>query len=104
MSDSPADDSKDVLDKVKADGTFDQMRQRVTEAVKKSVSMQPTLQCTYPCGCLAAGLALTQWLMLQGTLTQAAEDLVATTEVFSTGKADTLSRKELFELIRKKHE
>lgn len=37
MSDNLADDSKDVLEKVKADGTFDEMRLRVTEAVKKSV-------------------------------------------------------------------
>ena len=37
MSDGLADDSKDVLEKVKADGTFDEMRLRVTEAVKKSV-------------------------------------------------------------------
>lgn len=37
MADSHAEDSKDVLEKVKADGTFDEMRLRITEAVKKSV-------------------------------------------------------------------
>jgi len=37
MPDTLADDSKDVLDKIKADGTFDQMRVQVTEAVKRTV-------------------------------------------------------------------
>ena len=37
MSGTVADDSKDVLDKIKAEGTFDQMRVQVTEAVKKTV-------------------------------------------------------------------
>ena len=37
MSDNLALDSKDVLDKIKADGTFDQMRMQVTEAVKQTV-------------------------------------------------------------------
>lgn len=37
MSGSVADDSKDVLEKIKAEGTFDQMRVQVTEAVKKTV-------------------------------------------------------------------
>lgn len=37
MPDTLADDSKDVLDKIKAEGTFDQMRVQVTEAVKRTV-------------------------------------------------------------------
>ena len=37
MPDTLADDSKDVLDKTKAEGTFDQMRVQVTEAVKRTV-------------------------------------------------------------------
>ena len=40
MPDTLADDSKDVLDKIKAEGTFDQMRIQVTEAVKKTVRHQ----------------------------------------------------------------
>lgn len=43
MSDSHAEDSKDVLEKVKADGTFDEMRLRVTETVKKSVGCPATV-------------------------------------------------------------
>ena len=37
MSGTVAKDSKDVLDKIKAEGTFDQIRVQVTEAVKKTV-------------------------------------------------------------------
>ena len=37
MPDTLADDSKDVLDNIKAEGTFDQMRVQVTEAVKRTV-------------------------------------------------------------------
>lgn len=43
MSGTVAEDSKDVLDKIKAEGTFDQMRVQVTEAVKR------TVRCTKAC-------------------------------------------------------
>lgn len=39
MSGTVAEDSKDVLDKIKAEGTFDQMRVQVTEAVKQTVCL-----------------------------------------------------------------
>ena len=42
--------------------------------------------------------------MLQGALTQFAEDLVAGSDIFGTDKADKYTRKELFEHIRKRHE
>lgn len=75
MPDTLADDSKDVLDKIKAEGTFDQMRIQVTEAVKKT-----------------------------DTLTTQVQRLVAQSDVFKTGKAESMSRKELFDTIRKTHE
>lgn len=102
MSDSLADDSRDVLDKVKADGTFDQMRLRATEAIKKSVSIPGSLTVTS----VAQLHMLSHRICLcpQGSLTQLAEELVASTEIFSSGKAESLSRKELFEHIRKNHE
>ena len=43
MSGTLADDSKDVLDRIKADGTFDDMRVQVTEAVKRTVSRRANL-------------------------------------------------------------
>ncbi|DBA72418.1 TPA: hypothetical protein ACH3X2_010451 [Trebouxia sp. C0005] len=75
MPDTLADDSKDVLDKIKAEGTFDQMRVQVTEAVKKT-----------------------------DTLTSQVQQLVAQSDVFKSGKADNMSRKDLFDTIRKTYE
>lgn len=51
MSGTVADDSKDVLDKIKAEGTFDQMRVQVTEAVKKTVCCKHALTSTGCCCC-----------------------------------------------------
>ncbi|KAL3144501.1 hypothetical protein ABBQ32_004238 [Trebouxia sp. C0010 RCD-2024] len=70
-----AEDSKDVLDKIKAEGTFDQMRVQVTETVKRT-----------------------------DTLTSRVQQLVANSDVFKSGKAENMSRKELFDNIRKLHE
>lgn len=75
MSGTVAEDSKDVLDKIKAEGTFDQMRVQVTEAVKQT-----------------------------DTLTSRVQQLVANSDVFKSGKAETMSRKELFDNIRNTHE
>lgn len=75
MSGTVAQDSKDVLDKIKAEGTFDEMRVQVTEAVKKT-----------------------------DALTSRVQQLVAQSDIFKSGKADTLSRKELFETLRKTYE
>ena len=40
MSGSVAEDSRDVLEKIKAEGNFDAMRVQVTEAVKKTVGFE----------------------------------------------------------------
>ena len=93
---SIADDSKDVLDKIKAEGTFDEMRVRVTEAVKRTVRFcNPGLSRHHGRNSRATTG------MVQDTITSQVQQLVAQSDVFKSGKADSLSRKELFDTIRK---
>lgn len=75
MSDNLASDSKDVLDKIKADGTFDKMRVQVTEAVKQTDKLANQVQ-----------------------------ELVSQSDIFKSSNLDRLSRKELFDALRKAHE
>lgn len=100
MSGTVADDSKDVLDKIKAEGTFDQMRVQVTEAVKKTVPYKRSFCTVGFCFCFQ----LYAIASVQDTMTSRVQRLVANSDVFKSGKAENMSRKELFDHIRKNHE
>ncbi len=97
MPDTLADDSKDVLDKIKAEGTFDEMRVQVTEAVKRTVRV-----CM--CICQRHVHSRPPYCLLQDALTSQVQQLVAQSDVFKSGKAESMSRKELFDTIRKSKE
>lgn len=53
--------------------------------------------------CTAVSMAI-QVTVVQGKLAQLAEELVTSSDIIAGGKADSLTRKEVFEHIRKRHE